>query len=119
MAHKRKHHSMHHGKKHHAKHHGRPMSHVHHSRDGGSGEMSVGMHKPRHVEMANNRGRGLISEDWSRPCGIPYGAISKDINYGYHSATDPYHVGDLFEQVDKNMREDTMAMREQIVPHNW
>ena len=114
MAHKRKHHSMHGGKKHH-KHHG----HVHHARDAGSGEMSVGMHKPRRVEMAYDKGRGLVSEDWSKPCGIPYGTISRDINYGYHSATDPYHVGDLFEQVDKNMREDTMAMREQIVPHNW
>lgn len=114
MAQKRKHHSMHGGKKH-QKHHG----HVHHARDGGKGEMSVGMHKPARVEMPNNRGRGLISEDWSKPCGIPYGAHSRDVNYGYYSATDPYRVGDLFEQVDKNMREDTMAMREQIVPHNW
>jgi hypothetical protein len=110
MARKRKHH----GKRHHDNHMGSGYDHKY---KGEGAEM--GMHKPRRMERPNNRGRGPVSEDWSKPCGLPYGPISRDIGNGAYFSMNAYRVGDLYEQVDKNMREDSAGIKSLTKPTNW
>lgn len=75
--------------------------------------------RPRHVMMPNNGGRGPITEDFSKPCGIPYGPISRDLGNGAYFSMNAHRVGDLYEQVDKNMREDAEAIKTLTKPTNW
>lgn len=111
MAHKRKHHSMHHKSHKHGKsmHYGGRAEHM---------ESNSMPHRMK-AERPHNKGRGPVSEDWSRPCGIPYGAISRDVGQGYNSAVMSARVVDNFEGVNRNMTEDMHAMRSLVDPVNW
>ena len=120
MAKKRKHHSMHHSR-------GMGMSysrdrrgHVdgeHHGGEGFEARMNLG--GSRRIMMTNNRGKAPISEDFNEPCGIPYGAIQRDMGNGAYYSMNGFRVGDLYEQVDKNMREDSSALKAITKPPNW
>lgn len=78
-----------------------------------------GGYKTRRM-MSNNRNSGqILREDMSRPCGLPGGAIQKDLGNGAYFSMNGYRVGDLFEQVDKNMREDSAAIKSITKPTNW
>jgi hypothetical protein len=72
-------------------------------------------------KMAPNNGMnsGILKEDMSRPCGLPMGAIQKDMGNGAYFSMNGYRVGDLYEQVDKSMREDSAAVKTLTKPHNW
>lgn len=84
-------------------------------------EMDAGMTqgRPMHVMNTNNGNRGPIQEDFSRPCGLPYGAIQRDLGNGAYFSMNGHRVGDLYEQVDKNMREDAAAIKSLTKPTNW
>lgn len=71
------------------------------------------------VMRTNNGGRGPVSEDFRNPCGLPYGAIQRDLGEGDYYSMNGYRVGDLYEQVDKTMREDAAALRTITKPTNW
>lgn len=71
------------------------------------------------VMRTNNGGRGPVSEDFRNPCGLPYGAIQRDLGNGDYYSMNGYRVGDLYEQVDKTMREDAAALRTITKPTNW
>lgn len=71
------------------------------------------------VMHPNNRGASPISEDMSRPCGLPMGAIQRDLGNGEYFSMNAYRVGDLYEQVDKNMREDASDFKSMVKPTNW
>ena len=78
-----------------------------------------GGYKTRRM-MSNNRNSGqILREDMSRPCGLPMGAIQKDLGNGAYFSMNGYRVGDLFEQVDKDMREDSAAIKSITKPTNW
>ena len=132
MAHKkRKHHSMHH------KSHSRGMHYDHDRRghtDGehhGSGGMMISggfggtfkermdLNDRRRIMMTNNGNMGPIREDFNRPCGLPYGAIQRDLGNGDYYSMNGYRVGDLYEQVDKTSREDAAAIKSITRPTNW
>lgn len=71
------------------------------------------------VMRTNNGGRGPINEDFRNPCGLPYGAIQRDLGNGTYFSMNGFRVGDLYEQVDKNMREDAAAIKTITKPTNW
>jgi hypothetical protein len=75
--------------------------------------------KKRHYEMPADKRRGmLLSEDMSKPCGLPYGAISRDVSQ--HPMMDKVGmVGDLYYEVNKTMEEDSANMRSLTKPTNW
>ncbi len=72
-----------------------------------------------HVMHPNNRGAAPMEEDMSRPCGLPMGAIQRDLGNGEYFSMNSVRVGDLFEQVDKNMREDAANIKSMTKPTNW
>jgi hypothetical protein len=73
----------------------------------------------RRIMQANNGRMAPITEDFSKPCGIPYGAISRDVGNGDYYSMNAYRVGDLFEQVDATMRQDAAAIKSITKPTNW
>ena len=110
MAKKRKHHSM-----------GGAMK-ISHDRRGhamGEHEERMNLNGKMRIMHTNNGDRGPIREDLSRPCGLPYGAIQRDLGNGDYYSMNGYRVGDLYEQVDKTMREDAAALKSITRPTNW
>ena len=77
------------------------------------------MRKPGRVMVPNNGRRAPIMEDFSRPCGLPYGAIQRDVGNGAYFSMNAHRIGDLFEQVDKNMRDDAREINAITKPTNW
>ncbi len=75
--------------------------------------------KKMRIMRPNNGTRGPISEDFSRPCGLPYGAIQRDLGNGDYFSMNGYRVGDLYEQVEKTMRADAAALKTITKPTNW
>lgn len=73
----------------------------------------------RRIMQTNNGNMGPVREDFSRPCGLPYGAIQRDLGNGDYYSMNGYRVGDLYEQVDKTMREDAAALKSITKPSNW
>ena len=73
----------------------------------------------RHYISTNNGNKGLMREAMGEPCGLPMGAHVKDVGNGDYFSMNAYRVGDLFEQVDRNMREDSANMKSQTKPTNW
>lgn len=69
--------------------------------------------------MPNNGGRGaVIREDMSRPCGLPMGAIQRDVDdSGFRY--DNRGVSDLFELVNKTIRQDAEGVRSLTDPKNY
>jgi len=69
--------------------------------------------------MPADKRRGmLLKEDFSKPCGVPYGAISRDLS----QAPMMDKVGraeDLYYLVNKTMEEDAANMRSMTKPTNW
>lgn len=117
--HKRKHHSMKDGAMKIA-HDRRGQAMGEHFRGGNEGFTEhMDLNKRMRVMRTNNGGRGPVSEDFSRPCGLPYGAIQRDLGIGDYYSMNGYRVGDLYEQVDKTMREDAAALKAITKPTNW
>lgn len=75
-------------------------------------------HKMR-IMQTNNGNMGPIREDFNRPCGVPYGAISRDLGNGAYYSMNAFRVGDLYEQVDETMRQDADAIKSMTKPTNW
>ena len=77
-------------------------------------------HNPKkgHVMEPNDRG-AKHWEEMSRPCGLPMGAHQQEMGNGEYFSMNAYRVGDLFEQVDKSMREDSAAIKSMTKPTNW
>ena len=73
----------------------------------------------RFMKPNNGMTSNMIHEDMSRPCGLPMGALQKDMGDGSYFSMNAYRVGDLYEQVDKNMREDAAAVKTLTKPTNW
>jgi len=71
------------------------------------------------IMNTNNGNMGPIREDFNRPCGLPYGAIQRDLGNGDYYSMNSYRVGDLYEQVDKSMRQDAAAIKSITKPTNW
>jgi hypothetical protein len=128
MAHKRKHHSSRHG--------GMKISHdrrghsmgEHRSMGMKSGRSSdygettkerMDLNEKMRIMHTNNGDMGMIREDFNRPCGIPYGALTRDLGNGAYFSMNAFRAGDLYEQVDKNMREDSAAIKSLTKPTNW
>lgn len=103
--------------KHKRKHHSKmavSMERPYRMEDGGDAT-----YKTRHMMPNNRNSRALIHEDMSRPCGLPMGAHQRDIGDGSYFSMNAFRVGDLFEQVDKTMREDAAAIKSITKPTNW
>lgn len=75
--------------------------------------------RPSHVMNTNNGNMGAVKEDWSKPCGIPYGAISRDLGNGDYYSMNSVHIGDLYDQVEKNLKSDSEGVKRQTRPTNW
>lgn len=86
---------------------------------GESFEERMDLNKKMRIMNTNNGNMGPIREDFNRPCGVPYGAIQRDLGNGDYYSMNGYRVGDLYEQVDKNMREDAAALKSLTKPTNW
>lgn len=88
-------------------------------RYGESFEERMNLNGRMRVMNTNNGNMGPVREDFSRPCGLPYGAIQRDLGNGDYYSMNGYRVGDLYEQVDKTMREDAAALKSITKPSNW
>jgi hypothetical protein len=86
---------------------------------GESFQERMDLNKRMRIMNTNNGNMGPIREDFSRPCGLPYGAIQRDLGNGDYYSMNGYRVGDLYEQVDKTMREDAAALKSITKPANW
>lgn len=86
---------------------------------GESFEERMDLNKKMRIMMTNNGNMGPIREDFNRPCGLPYGAIQRDLGNGDYYSMNGYRVGDLYEQVDKSMRQDADAIKSITRPTNW
>jgi hypothetical protein len=86
---------------------------------GGAFKERMDLNDRRRIMETNNGNMGPIREDFSRPCGIPYGAISRDLGNGNYYSMNAYRAGDLYEQVDATMREDAAAIKSITKPTNW
>jgi hypothetical protein len=137
MAHKkRKHHSMHgamkisHDRRGHSM--GEHFSGSGEGREGSSGQgyrprgrydetfkERMDLNEKMRIMHTNNGNMGPIREDFNRPCGLPYGAIQRDLGNGDYYSMNGFRVGDLYEQVDKTMREDAAALKSITKPSNW
>ena len=71
------------------------------------------------IMQTNNGNMGPVREDFSKPCGLPYGAISHDLGNGDYYSMNAYRVGDLYEQVDAAMRQDADGIHSMTKPTNW
>lgn len=71
------------------------------------------------IMHTNNGDMGPIREDFNRPCGLPYGAIQRDLGNGAYFSMNAFRVGDLYEQVDEAMRQDAAAIKAITKPTNW
>ena len=69
--------------------------------------------------MPNDRGRGLMHEDMSKPCGLPYGAHVKEVNMSKSAEMVSGRPKDLFELVEQTSREDVMQIRSKTKPRNF
>ncbi len=82
-------------------------------------EERMDLNQRMRIMNTNNGNMGPVREDFSKPCGIPYGAIQRDLGNGDYYSMNGYRVGDLYEQVDKTMREDAAAIKSITKPTNW
>lgn len=86
---------------------------------GESFEERMDLNQKMRIMRTNNGNMGPVREDFSKPCGIPYGAIQRDLGNGDYYSMNGYRVGDLYEQVDKSMRQDAAALKSITKPTNW
>ena len=86
---------------------------------GGTFKERMDLNERRRIMMTNNGNMGPIREDFNEPCGIPYGALQRDLGNGDYYSMNAYRVGDLYEQVDKTSREDAAAIKSITRPTNW
>lgn len=86
---------------------------------GESFEERMDLNQKMRIMRTNNGNMGAVREDFSKPCGIPYGAIQRDLGNGAYYSMNGYRVGDLYEQVDKSMRQDAAAIKSITKPTNW
>lgn len=103
-------------------HEGRPDDHGGYrprGRVGGTFEERMDLNQRMRIMQTNNGNMGPVREDFSRPCGLPYGAIQRDLGIGDYYSMNGYRVGDLYEQVDKTMREDAAGLKSMTRPTNW
>jgi len=78
----------------------------------------MAMRKRHYEEPADKRRGMLLSEDMSKPCGLPMGP--KVVECEQHPMMDKVgRVGDLYYQVKKTMEEDAAGMRSLTKPTNW
>ncbi len=65
-------------------------------------------------------GPALFTEDFSKPCGLPFGThsveLGKSAGYGVMDSVKP---DDLYKGVQKNLKEDSNGVRSLTKPHNW
>lgn len=73
----------------------------------------------RKYEMMNNKGRGLMHEDMSKPCGLPYGAHVKEVNMSKAAETMSGRPKDLYDLVEETMREDARDVASLTKPRNF
>ena len=86
---------------------------------GGYGMKRDGQHLEGHEMEPHNMMRGvLMAEDHSKPCSLPYGAHSKEVerhpNMGLAA-----HPNDLFLGVQEKMKADFEGLRRLTKPTNW
>jgi hypothetical protein len=86
---------------------------------GGTFKERMNLNERMRIMETNNGNMGPIREDFSRPCGIPYGAIQRDLGNGNYYSMNAFRAGDLYEQVETTMREDAAAIKSITKPTNW
>ena len=73
----------------------------------------------RRYEMPNDKGRGLMHEDMSKPCGLPMGAHVRELDMSKAAETVSGRPKDLYDLVEDTMMEDTRAIRSKTKPRNF
>jgi hypothetical protein len=73
----------------------------------------------RRYEMPNDRGRGLVHEDMSKPCGLPMGIKVKEVDMSKGAETMSGRPKDLYDLVEETMMEDTREVRSKTKPRNF
>ena len=71
-------------------------------------------------EMPADKMRGrLFGEDFSKPCGLPYGAHQVECSSSAQNLERVGKATDLYYQVSRTMKEDADAVRSETRPTNW
>jgi hypothetical protein len=69
------------------------------------------------IKTKNNA--ALFREKPSEPCGLPFGSHSVMLDAPMRGMMNSVKVYDLYEGVEKGMKEDAAATRSLTKPHNW
>ena len=73
----------------------------------------------RKYEMPNDRGRGLMHEDMSKPCFLPMGAHVKEVDMSKGAEMMSGRPKDLYDLVEETMREDVRDIKSMTKPRNF
>lgn len=68
--------------------------------------------------MPNDR-KALMKEDMSKPCFLPYGAHSVEVDMSKRAATYSGRPKDLYELVNETMAEDQRDLNSLTKPRNY
>ncbi len=71
------------------------------------------------LAMGNNGGGSIMEADWSKPCGLPMGSISRDLGNNMYMPLDNVNIKDMYQGVEKSMREDAAEIKKRVDPKNW
>jgi len=66
-----------------------------------------------------NDGRGLMHEDMSKPCGLPYGYHVKEVDMSKAANTVAGRPKDLYDLVEETMHEDQRDINSLTKPRNF
>jgi len=69
------------------------------------------------IKTKNNA--ALFREKESEPCGLPYGSHSVVLETAMKGEMNSVKVYDLYEGVNREMKEDAKNVRSLTKPHNW
>ena len=73
----------------------------------------------RRYEMPNDKSRGLVHEEMSNPCGLPYGVKVKAVDMSKAAETMSGRPKDLYDLVEQTMNEDARDVRSMTKPRNF
>ena len=69
------------------------------------------------IKTKNNA--ALFRESPSEPCGLPFGSHSVTLDSAMRGEMNSVKVYDLYEGVNRGMKEDAAAVKSLTKPHNW
>jgi hypothetical protein len=69
------------------------------------------------IRTKNNA--GIVKEAMNEPCGLPFGSRSVVLDAPMRGNMNSVKVNDLYEGVEKMMKEDASAARSMTKPHSW